>query len=66
MRCKYAKRVSMTGMQQISIDLKPSRSVSDVYINHKMDLTNLCKYIEEKKKDNPDITYFHAFMNQKK
>ena len=62
MRNKYAKRVPMTGMQQISIDLKPNRSVSDVYINHKMDLTNLCKYIEEKKKDNPDITYFHAFL----
>ena len=62
MRKKYAKRVNMTGMQQIMIDIKPNRSVSDVYINHKMDLTNLCKYVEEKKKENPDITYFHAFI----
>ena len=62
MRSKYAKRVSMTGMQQISIDLKPNRSVSDVYINHKMDVTELCKYIEKRKKDNSELTYFHAFM----
>ena len=62
MRSKYAKRVSMTGMQQISIDLKPQRCVSDVYINQKMDLTELCKYIEKKKKTNPDITFFHAFL----
>ena len=52
----------MTGMQQISIDLKPERCVSDVYINQKMDLTELCKYIEKKKKTNPDITFFHAFL----
>lgn len=62
MRMKYARRVPMTGMQQISIDLKPQRCVSDVYINQKMDLTNLSKYIEKKKKKNPDITYFHAFL----
>ena len=62
MRSKYARRVPMTGMQQISIDLKPQRCVSDVYINQKMDLTELCKYIEKKKKTNPDITFFHAFL----
>ena len=62
MRKKYAKRVNMTGMQQISIDLKPQRCVSDVYINQKMDLTNLAKYVEKKKKENPDITLFHAFL----
>ena len=62
MRKKYAKRVPMTGMQQIMIDLKPDRCVSDVYINQKMDLTELCKYVEKKKKTNPDITYFHAFL----
>ena len=62
MRYKYARRVPMTGMQQISIDLKPQRCISDVYINQKMDLTNLCSYVEKKKKDNPNITYFHAFL----
>ena len=52
----------ITGMNQISIDLKPHRSVSDVYINQKMDLTNLAKYIEKKKKAGDEITYFHAFL----
>jgi pyruvate/2-oxoglutarate dehydrogenase complex dihydrolipoamide acyltransferase (E2) component len=62
MRSKYARRVPMTGMQQIMIDLKPQRCVSDVYINQKMDLTELCKYVEKKKKENPDLTFFHAFL----
>ena len=49
-------------MNQISIDLQPHRSVSDVYINQKMDLTNLVKYIEKKKKAGEEVTYFHAFL----
>ena len=53
---------NITGMAQISIDLKPDRSVSDVYINQKMDLTNLSKYIEKKKKAGEEVTYFHAFL----
>lgn len=52
----------ITGMAQISIDLKPNRSVSDVFINQKMDLTNLSKYIEKKKKAGEGVTYFHAFL----
>lgn len=60
---KDAKRVrNITGMMQISMDLKPQRSVSDVYINQKMDLTKLSKYIEKKKKEGNDITFFHAFV----
>ena len=38
------------GLSHISIDLKPHRSVSDVFINQKMDVTELVKYIETKKK----------------
>lgn len=53
---------NVTGMAQISIDLKPNRSVSDVYINQKMDLTELSKYIEKKKKAGEKVTYFHAFL----
>lgn len=52
----------VTGLSQISIDLKPNRSVSDVFINQKMDLTNLAKYIEKKKKAGENVTYFHAFL----
>lgn len=53
---------NVTGLAQISIDLKPARSVSDVYINQSMDLTNLLKYIEKKKKTSDGITLFHAFL----
>ena len=58
-----AKRVkNITGMAQICMDLKPNRCDSDVFINQKMDVTNLVKYIEKKKKEGMDLTYFHAFV----
>ncbi len=53
---------NIPGLNQINIDLKPKRSVSDVYINQKMDLTNLAKYIEKQKKSDTKVTYFHAFL----
>ena len=57
------KRVkNITGMTQIMLDIKPDRCDSDVYINQKMDLTKLVKYIEKKKKEGENITYFHAFL----
>lgn len=60
---KDARRVrDISGMTQIMIDIKPQRSVSDVYINQKMDVTNLVKYVEKRKKEGKDISYFHAFM----
>ncbi|MCH5167740.1 MAG: 2-oxo acid dehydrogenase subunit E2 [Erysipelotrichales bacterium] len=60
---KDAKRVrEISGMFQIMMDLKPQRSVSDVYINQKMDVTELCKYIEKRKEKGDHITIFHAFM----
>lgn len=51
------------GMNQICIDLKPRRSLGELYINQKFDVTNLVKYIDELKKDNKEykVTYFHAF-----
>lgn len=54
----------VTGMNQILIDLKPKRSLSEVYINQKMDVTNLVEYInksKEKAGEEEKITYFHAF-----
>ena len=63
MRSKYARRVKdFNGMNQIMIDIKPNRSVSDVYINQKMDVTKLMKYLEEKKKKGEHITFFHAIV----
>ena len=63
MKRKDARKVKdIDGLHNILIDLKPRRCDSDVYINQKINTTNLVKYIEDKKKDNSDlrITYFHA------
>ena len=63
MSTRNARRVKdITGMQQICIDLKPDRCDSDVYINQKMDVTKLVEYMDKRKKDGDDITYFHAFV----
>lgn len=54
----------VNGMNQIAIDLKPRRSLGELYINQVYDVTNLVKYIEEHKKNNNSeykLTYFHAF-----
>lgn len=60
---KDGRRIyGMSGLAQISIDLKPERCDSDVYINQKMDMTNLVKYVDKKKKQGESITYFHAFL----
>ena len=63
MRKKFAKRVKdFNGMNQIMIDIKPNRSVSDVFINQKIDVTNLMKYLEKRKKKGDHITFFHAVI----
>ena len=63
MRRKWATRVKdFTGMQQLSCDIKPNRSVSDVFINQKMDVTELMKYLEKKKKKGNHVTFFHAVL----
>lgn len=54
---------NLSGMGQIMLDIKPNRCDSDVFINKKIDVTNLVKYIEKsKKKEETKLTYFHAFM----
>lgn len=60
MRDKRVKNVN--GLNQIMIDIKPNRCDSDVYINQKIDVTNLVEYMEKIKTNNKDLTYFHAFM----
>lgn len=60
---KDGKRIkNLNGMEQIMLDIKPNRCDSDVYINQKMNLTNLVKYIEKKKEEGENISYFHAFV----
>lgn len=57
-----AKKVrNVDGMHMLICDIKPLRADSDVYINHKIDVTNLVKYMEKKRKTDKDLTYFHAF-----
>ena len=55
---------NIDGMHVLMPYLKPKRCDSDVYINQKLDVTELVKYVEKKKKENPDIrlTYFHVFV----
>ena len=52
----------LTGMGQIVLDIKPERCDSDVFINQKMDVTKLSEYIQEKKDNGEDLTFFHAFV----
>lgn len=51
------------GIHKFMWRMKPRRSDSEVYINRKIDVDALVKYVEKKKKGNPDakLTYFHAF-----
>lgn len=59
-----AKKVrNIDGLHNICIDLKPRRCDADVYINQKVDVSKLVKFIEKHKSDDKDnkLTYFHAF-----
>ena len=59
------KRVkNIDGMHVLMPYLKPNRCDSDVFINYKLDVTELVKYVEKKKKENPDtrLTFFHVFV----
>ena len=63
MRRDYARRVKdFNGMNQLAIDIKPNRCVSDVYINQKIDVTNLMDYLAKKKKKGEHYTFFNAVV----
>ena len=55
---------NIDGMHVLMPYLKPNRCDSDVFINYKFDVTELIKYVEKKKKENPNekLTYFHVFV----
>lgn len=55
---------NLDGMHVLMPYLKPNRCDSDVYINYKLDVTEIIKYVEKKKKENPNekLTYFHIFV----
>ena len=50
-------------MHKIMIDIKPNRCDEDVYIHEVVDVTNLVKYMNKKKKEDDKITYFHFFSS---
>ena len=52
---------NVDGLHKIMVCLKSLRCDSDVYINEKVDVTELVKYVKEKKKSDPEFTFFHAF-----
>ena len=49
-------------MHIIMPHLMPNRCDSDVYMDLKVDVTELVKYYEKRKKKEEDLTYFHLFM----
>lgn len=55
-----AKKVKMNGMMRLCTYLK-DREDADVYINKKIDVTELVKYMKKKKETFKETTYFHAF-----
>ena len=57
-----AKRVEIPALMQCMIDLKPTRKENEVYIDRKIDVTELVKFMDEKKREGKRYTYFHAFM----
>ena len=62
MNRKDARRVDVTTLMQCCIDLKPTRKENEVYIDRKIDVTELVKYMEDCRKEGKKYTYFHAFM----
>lgn len=56
-----ATKIKMNGFDKLVYHFKPRRSDSEVYILKSIDVSNLVKYMEEKKKENDKITYFHLF-----
>ncbi len=54
---------NLSGINSLIPHLKPSRADSDVYINMKIDVSELVEYYEKlrKQKETEDITYFHIF-----
>ena len=55
-----AKKIKMPAMLRLMTYLK-DRQDAYVYINQKLDVTNLVDYMKKKKIKNPDLTFFHAF-----
>lgn len=54
-------RVKSSGFEKIWSGMKPRRSENEVHILKELDVTELKKYYEKRKKENAKLTYFHLF-----
>lgn len=56
--------VKAPGLQTVMTTLMPNRTDCEVYLNDKIDVTELLKYLEKKNAENPDkkTTVFHCFV----
>lgn len=54
------KEKNINGVNNLLIDFKPNRCDSSVYMNFKVDVTKFVKFMDDLKKKNPDLTYFHG------
>lgn len=54
-------RVKSSGFEKIWYSVKSKRSENEVHILKEIDVTELKKYYDKKKKDNSSLTYFHLF-----
>ena len=57
-----SKRIKMSGMEQLMVDIKPRRCDADVFINTGVDVTNLMDYLDKEKKAGNKYTFFHAIV----
>lgn len=63
MNRRDGKRVKdIDAMHVLMPYIKPNRCDSDVFIDQKLDVTELVKYYEEMKLKDNDLTYFHLFI----
>ena len=63
MNRRDGKRVKdIDAMHVLMPYIKPNRCDSDVFINQKLDVTELVKYYEDMKLKDNDLTYFHLFI----
>lgn len=54
-------RLKSSGFEKIWNGMKPRRSENEVHILKEIDVTELKKYYDSRKKDNEKLTYFHLF-----
>ena len=57
---KDGRRIEMPAMLTLLTHLS-KRTEAYVYMNKKLDVTDLVKYMKKKKEKNSNLTYFHAF-----